>query len=344
MIAGLTSGLGLLPLYFLLTDRWRINRRADHTPALFFVARRVRRCYQVLLYHRVNDARDPFFSGLPVRVFGEQMELLRRYFNVLSLEELINRTKGGDIPPNAIAITFDDGYRDNYENAFPILKRYDLPATIFLATDPLETGVPLWHDMVFEAFRLTTVDRVSFGAGEYPLETVAQKQAAVTALRQHLREFTHQDRLTMIETMTASLGLRDHSWATAQQMGWKEIEEMSKDKITFGAHTVTHPILSEISLAAAVDEISRSKATIERRLRLPVKLFAYPNGRREDYSEAVKGALKEAGFLCAVTTIWGTNDVDSDPFELRRVGIWDIDRRLCALKLGWYRFSAWDSS
>src|SRR5574341_604156 len=90
--------------------------------------------YQVLTYHRVNDDGDPFFAAVPTAVFEREIAYIARTYQVLTVEELADRTRRGDLPRNALAITFDDGYRDNFTHAAPILARYGLPATVFLAT------------------------------------------------------------------------------------------------------------------------------------------------------------------------------------------------------------------
>jgi len=286
----------------------------------------------------MNDEREPIFGGVPVPLFARQMETLDRYFNVLPLEELVERAAKSDVPPNAVAITFDDGYQDNYENAFPILKQFGLPATIFLATGAIDSNTPLWHDRVFDAFRRTNTESVSFAEEEYPLRTPSEKCTAVNAFRRYLRKYNFQDWADQIQQLTDKLGMPETGCLHAQKLSWREIEEMSIEKITFGAHTVTHPILTRMPLAKAIDEIVSSKETIERRLSSPVRLFAYPNGGPDDFNEPIKRALKDAGFLCGVTTLWGSNDTHTDPYELRRVQLWDLNPQISALKLGWYKF------
>ena len=121
-------------------------------------------------------------------------------------------------------------------------------------------------------------------------------------------------------------------------LSWDEIRVMSWHNISFGAHTVTHPILTRMPLAEAAEEIITSKKTIEKQLQTPIKLFAYPNGSCDDFNDSIKKVLRDAGFLCAVTTIWGTNIVHTDPFELKRIGIWDLDPRISVMRLAWYKF------
>ena len=338
-IAELLVRTGLMPVVLFIADRWTFKNKSNGPHPFPFVKKTNGFHYQVLLYHRVNDEKNPISATIPVKVFRRQMEVLSRYFNVLPLEELVNRALRREIPPKAIAITFDDGYRDNYENAFPILKQFRLPATIFLATGPLESGAPLWHDLVFEAFRFTNAEFVSVDGKDYPLRTAAQKGTALFAFREYLRMYDYRSWGNLIEQVIARLGVLPDSMSNrAQTLSWDEIEEMSKNDITFGAHTVTHPILTRMSLAEATAEIKASKEAIEEKLRSPVRVFAYPNGRQDDFNQSIKQVLKEAGFLCAATILWGTNSIDTDPFELRRIGIWDTDTKTYALKLGWYKF------
>ena len=119
-------------IFLSITNIFVISKKNSRQGTFPFIKRRIYRSFQILTYHRVNDEKDPFFTGVPVRVFAAQMEKLQAYFNVLPLEQLLEGVEKGDIPPNAIAITFDDGYRDNFENAYPVLRHFGLPATIFL--------------------------------------------------------------------------------------------------------------------------------------------------------------------------------------------------------------------
>jgi peptidoglycan/xylan/chitin deacetylase (PgdA/CDA1 family) len=293
-----------------------------------------------LFYHRVSDDLDLAFGGLPVAIFETQMSVLSKYFNVLPLEELVQRAKKNNLPNNAVAITFDDGYRDNYENAFPILKRLGLPATIFLTTGPLEAAAPLWHDLVFDAFKRTRETSMSIEKTTYSLRTAGEKDAALKALRRYLRKLTPKERDNYIRQVRGDLGIFDQSCVGNEKLRWCEIREMSNERIGFGAHTVSHPILTRLSTEEARYEITVSKDTIEKQLGVEVRAFAYPNGTRDDFNESLKRALREAGFLCAVTIVGGTNERDTDPFELRRVAAWDSDATIFALKLGWYKLAS----
>jgi peptidoglycan/xylan/chitin deacetylase (PgdA/CDA1 family) len=119
---------------------------------------------------------------------------------------------------------------------------------------------------------------------------------------------------------------------------WDEVKVMHQRGVSFGSHTVTHPILSKISADEAKKEIDESKRIIEEKLRIPIRSFAYPNGRKEDFSEATKILLREAGYSCALTTIFGANESDQDLLELRRATPWERDIRAFRIKLNYYKF------
>ena len=317
-------------------DLWRLNRGIDGRFRSSLVTKRTHAGFQILCYHRVNDESDPFFSGVPVAIFAAQMEILSRYFNVLSLEELLERATKKDVPPRAIAITFDDGYRDNYVHAFPVLRRFNLPAIIFLTTGPMDDGKPLWHDRAFEIFRRTTKADFSFRGESYSLRGIVEKRAALDAMLRYLRICSPEEREeTLREAWTDLMGNLEAN--THEMLSWPEAREMKAGGITFGAHTVTHPILSGLPIQNAIQEITDSKQRIQEQLHDTIRLFAYPNGRENDFNEHVKKAVKDAGFLGAVTTLLGVNDRDSDLFALRRTGMWGPDPWISACRLGWQR-------
>ena len=331
---------GLDHLCIRVADRFRLRRGQCGRISFPYVARRQQYCFQILVYHHVNDAPLRFFPGVPVNRFRRQMDCLARYAVVLPLAELVDRMTSGEVPPRSIAITFDDGYRDNYEQAFPILRKLGFPATIFLATGPIETGLSLWHDRVFNAFER---------AGNHPLEISGRTllMSPLDARRQTLREVLSllrsvgpPERNDLVHTIESQTGEFLLPGAGAQMLSWSQIEEMAACGIAFGAHTVTHPNLTLLSRAAAEEEIRASRAAIETRLCSTVDQFAYPNGTRRDFNDSIQQILREQGFRCAVTTIWGGNDFRSSPFELKRIGFWSADPDLLALRLAWYRFGS----
>lgn len=282
------------------------------------------RRFLVLCYHRVNDDAHPFFAGTPVALFRRQMETLRRYFTVLSLEDLAARAGKHDLPENGVAITFDDGYRDNYENAFPVLRDLGLPATIFLTTEAVDGNALLWHDRVFDAFHRTRK---------------TEARASLKTELAQLRRSSPGERDSRIDALLGELGIAPGVPAGWEKLTWPQVREMASSGISFGAHTLDHPILTRVSPDEARRQICESKKRIESEIGTPVKAFAYPNGTASDFDASIERMVAEEGFSLAVTTLAGANDESTHPYRLRRTGMWGNDPRLSVLRLALTRRS-----
>ena len=307
----------------------------------FIKTRRNRNC-QILAYHRVNDDEDMFFPGIPVKRFERHMKFLAEHFTVCSLKELVQRMKDDDLPENAIAVTFDDGYRDNYLNAFPILQRFSIPATIFLATGVIGSGKALWHDRVFAAFRQTRVPELTGlvpGSTRLCLTSLKAKLEAQRQVLEHLWSLDGDERELVIVRLRDRLDVAETESDTCRLMlSWEEVSEMNADGIQFGAHTVTHPILSRLRAEDARQEVCASKRTIEEVLNTTVTSFAYPVGRSGDFNATTKAIVEEAGFCWGVTMIFGNNQVETDLYEMRRIAAWNEDSGTFGLRLNYYKF------
>ncbi|MGH7926453.1 MAG: polysaccharide deacetylase family protein, partial [Candidatus Binatia bacterium] len=301
-----------------------------------------RRNCQILAYHRINDEGDRFFPAISVKNFGQQMRVLAECFTVCPLAELIERIKRDDLPESAVAVTFDDGYCDNYTNAFPILKRHSIPATIFLATDVIGTGRQLWYDEVFAAFRETRVPELvdcKLGNTTFPLTSLSARLQAQKEVLKYLWSLDRVTRDMMIGRLRKALYVEETSERTARLMlTWEEVAEMYRCGIQFGAHTGSHPALSKLTPEDAREEIRRSKRTIERVLSATVTTFAYPSGRPGDFTVTSKALVEEAGFNCGLTTIFGNNEPGMDLYEMRRIAPWNDDSETFGLRLSYYKF------
>jgi len=313
----------------------RLAGRLARTPSLRRVVLALTKPgrFLVLCYHRVNDGGHPFFGGIPTELFRRQMEVLHEAFDVFFLDELVDRAARGDVPDNAVAITFDDGYRDNYTHALPILEALGLPATIFLVSDALEENRLIWHDRVFDGLYRTEATTLAFNGEELPITSFAQRHEALASVLAVLRHSTPSARDDAIDSLLEQLGVTSPPREGWDKLTWEQVRDMSKRGVRFGAHTLDHPILSRLEQHEARRQIRDCKARIEAELGTPITDFAYPNGRAIDFNIDTKRILREEGFRTAVTTIDGANDARSDPLELRRVGMWGDDPYLSALRL-----------
>lgn len=300
--------------------------------------------FLVLIYHRVHPEPGPFMiDAIRPERFDRQMRHLAAAYRPLPLDELIERSRSGTVPKGAVAVTFDDGYADNFEHAFPVLRRHGIPATIFLVTGCVGTGRIPWHDQVLLAFAATRRREIRLpadpaSAPPVPLGTVEERRDAAFRALAALKPLPEAERLSSIESLRAELG--DDGETPGLMLDWDRVRAMRRAGVRFGSHTETHPILSRVTTERAREEVTRSKREIERALEEEVTLFAYPNGRAEDYTDETVALLREAGYRAAVTTSFGVNEAGDDPFRWRRGTPWEGDPARFALKVAFYRLHA----
>jgi peptidoglycan/xylan/chitin deacetylase (PgdA/CDA1 family) len=294
---------------------------------------------RILYYHRVNDDNDPFFPAISTALFEQEMRFLRRHYTVVSLAELLNRL-AGELTEPVVAITFDDGYRDNYHNAFPILQRYGLPATIFLTTGSMDSSELLWFEQLAYALKRTPQEFVDLEIGSsqrFWLRTEAERVESNGSIVNILRALPDSERRRCLARIFQKLSIREDAVLKGRMLTWDQVRFMQKRGMDFGGHTVTHPFLSRMPGEQISWEISECKRRIEEEMQFPVSHFAYPNGREEDFGAWNKDLIRRAGYRAAVTTIWGVNYGSTDPMELRRGGPWESSAALFACKLDWYQ-------
>jgi peptidoglycan/xylan/chitin deacetylase (PgdA/CDA1 family) len=318
-VAAVGYGLGLTQAGSRLGDVWGFRKRSH----FFSVARKTEETFMVLIYHRVNDEKCGFqIDKVPPRLFRRQMEYLARHFHVLALEDILGRIRSGEaLPKRCVVVTFDDGYEDNYLHAFPILDRLGLPATIFLSTGCINGGPMLWFDRVLDAFNRTSRHTLALAESGTVLsfQTPREKGLAAFDVLALLKSLSGPRRSAAIDDLASKLGVEETPGGTNNMLTWAQVREMAGRGMKFGAHTVTHPILSKISLQEAEWEIAESKRAIESQIGRPVHVFAYPNGKPEDFSPGTMELVKKSGFQAALTTVWGANAYREDSFLLKRI-------------------------
>lgn len=277
----------------------------------------------ILIYHRVLDGPDFMRpSEIDIETFSWQMELLANHFNVLPLPEAIDRLKNSGLPSRAVSITFDDGYADNYTNALPILQRYGLTATFFIASGYLDGG-RMWNDTVIEALRSMRQSRLDLSEiklGSYDIGTTGQK---LLASEQIIKQIKHLDFRQRAE-YSHYIGQQAPSLPADIMLTSGQLKAISASGMEIGGHTVNHPILAKLSDEQALSEMASNKQFLEQLLGKPCRFFAYPNGRLgRDYLPAQTGLPKASGFQAALSTEWGVGNKKSDLWQLPRFTPWD---------------------
>ncbi|MDP3013544.1 MAG: polysaccharide deacetylase family protein [Candidatus Subteraquimicrobiales bacterium] len=228
--------------------------------------------------------------------------------------------------PPAVAITFDDGFQNNHDIALPILRDFNLPATIFLNTAFVGTDDWHWYCRVHSAVSTTQKTEFTWRGERFAFNSIAAKAAASSRLRELLKNQTHQSLLSEMTALVSDLGSDPQSHVPSNSV-YRILDHNSIAKcldsrlISFGAHTRHHTILSKLSNLEQKSEIVDSIRDVEQLTGQPCSSFAYPNGGSQDYNDASLTIIKETNIEVAVTTQPSANSPTSDPFQLGRYGI-----------------------
>lgn len=286
----------------------------------------------VLIFHRVLPTPDPLFPDEPdADRFAEILDWVGRSFNVLPLDRAITDLCSGTLPPRALAITFDDGYADNYTVALPVLERFGFHATFFVASSFLDGG-RMWNDTVIESIRACAASSIDLGdLGQHDLSTHAARRQAIDRILPQVKYLVPSERLDCVSRIAERCGIRppDDLMMTSEQL-----RSLHGAGMGVGGHTRTHPILARLPDSDARAEIEGGKADLETILGRRLTLFAYPNGKPGvDYDSRHTAMVKECGFDAAVSTSAGTATTGSDLMQLPRFTPWDRTQLRFCLRL-----------
>lgn len=288
----------------------------------------LRNRFYIIPYHMIVNEPNGFYPQRSSRDFEQQVSYLSRNYNVISLDEVVERVKKGYSLRRCVAITFDDGFEDNYLNAYPVLKKHNVPATIFLTTGCVENGRAPWFIRLRYVFMKTTKTHLDFHVNgttfSSSMKTEEQRFLASDKVMNYFKNCPGDEILSLLEKLCNELGVREFQELNGMMLKWDQIKEMSRNGISFGAHTVNHPILTQIPLDNVKKEIQNSKEAIEGRLEKPVSSFAYPFGKKGQYGPQILPILVRLGFKYAVTTEARPNTHTVNLFELNRSVPWEF--------------------
>lgn len=281
----------------------------------------------VLTYHGVTDAPQPIADPCVVLIddFRLQMQFLRKHYDVLPLDEAIDRCKSRRTRRPVMAITFDDGYQNNHDLALPILEKLGLPATIYLSTAFLDTDTTIWTGLLQHAFSVTRLRRLDWQGLQWHLGSPVARAAALQSIRDELKSLPQANLYDTIATLTQVLTDSDtvclNVASPYRMLDAASLQRLAKsDCIELGAHTHQHFILSRLDRELQHSEIVTSKERVESLTSRRCRSFAYPNGRPEDFNDDTLAILQSCGFDFAVTTTPSLYDGASfSPLHIPRV-------------------------
>ncbi|MBM4243790.1 MAG: hypothetical protein FJ148_08240 [Deltaproteobacteria bacterium] len=288
----------------------------------------------ILRYHSVSTAADgthlcldPGLAVAPAD-FDQQCAYLKQHYNVLSLDQMVEHLSSGTaMPPKAVALTFDDGYLDNYTQAFPILQRHGLNATFYVTTNCIDNREILWTGLLRFCVFTTTVPVLETRepmAFRLPLRTPLERREAFTKLIVTMKNIPTERRLALLEAVRVGAGIDDVTPLRSIMMSWDQVREMHRAGMIFGAHTLTHPNLPNATPEEAGREIVGSRDALAEQIGARVLHFSYPNGRGSAHlTESVKGIVRRAEFVSATTSVTGSVMDGDDAFALKRIGIYN---------------------
>jgi len=282
----------------------------------------------IIMYHGI--IRNPLIVNdwcfIDENSFRTQIEYLKKHFEIISLSEAIERMRNGEIKRPTAVITFDDGYQNNFDVAFPILLRERIPATIFLTTGLINTNDTVWYCRFNIALSQTRRLHIEWNGFKFDLSTLDLKGEASAAIQDSLKKLEHPKLMATIRNIILELGddpdCSIEIGSPFRMLDKNAIGEMATSGlIEFGAHTHRHAILSQLSDGERYNEIRQSINAIYELTGRPCKCFSYPNGRVEDYNIETIKDLETCGIQMAVTTTVGPNNRTTPAMELRRYGV-----------------------
>jgi peptidoglycan/xylan/chitin deacetylase (PgdA/CDA1 family) len=280
----------------------------------------------ILFYHRFS--KTPEKQILPyhdINEFEKQILYLRKYYKIVDMNEVAHvLNNNSKFTRPCIVITIDDGYLDNYTLAYPILKKYDISATIYVTSGLVGTNSGLWLDDIAYALEHAKVRKLYlrelFGDEVLDISTNQEKKNAMHKLYCSLLNKNNSGRQDLIQKLFELLKVEKSILNRERLMlNWDEITEMSMNGITLGAHTLSHPSLPALSPESARQEIKYSREIIENKLVKPVVHFAIPNGRKDDFTDDLREFCRAESFHTVVTTEMGLVGLSSDRFALPRL-------------------------
>ena len=281
----------------------------------------------ILMFHRFGDEGRGDPQGLPIRRFERYLKYLADRYRVVSLRELIRELRRGGPGSNTAAVTVDDGYDDVVSLAVPVMRAYGIPASIFVVSGFVGGRLWPWPDHFRFVFDRAPRRPVRFkhrdATHTIDIRNESERRGAEEHWREYAKTLPVAEREDLLGAIAEAYAIDIPTTAPAEfrSMTWTEARTLAAEGFDIGAHTRSHPILSQVGSERLRDEIHGCKEEIEGHLRHPVPHFAYPNGRREDYTQETLSALSSAGYEAAVTAVPGNNTRATPMFELLRVPV-----------------------
>jgi len=306
-----------------MLSEYQANLKGFHT--------RINNELTILLYHGVTNIQSRGIENIQGKHiqaldFAMQMEYLRKHCHILSLDGFLEIKKGGDtLPPKSTIVSFDDGFRNNYSIAAPILEEHQIPAVFYISSGVVSTDIMFWVDILEDAINLSAKSTINVKLDkevEFSIRNNREKLQALARIKGYCKTATAVEKDRIIQETQEAAGVVAkvcHS-DNYQKITWKELKEMHENSLfTIGGHALYHNILSSMEASLLKKEIRASLDLLEINLQSPITHYSYPEGQAHHYNQEVINQLKENGIVCSPSAICGMNSITEDPFHLKRI-------------------------
>lgn len=282
----------------------------------------------ILMYHSVMEdpASQEAYLGEIIhsrKVFRAQMEVVARRFHPTSLHQVGHFLKGaGEIPDRAVVVTFDDGYRDNYEIAAPVLNELGVPATFYATVDCVERRTLPWPARLRFVLRNTAKECwTDSSGGIWPLSNDMEREKALLRSCDECCQLTGTVQEKYVASLSEQLDTQVPAESGALMMSYDQMRALVRQGHVVGSHTMTHPNMAYVNPEVARCEMTLSKQRLEQELGGPVPHFAYPcPALSPHWTEQTVATSRAVGYETAVTTNGGLARKGDDPLRLKRIG------------------------
>lgn len=290
----------------------------------------------ILTFHRISErgapcVLDDYVVNATRDEFDRQMATVQRYFAPVGIDDLVQYAEGGTLPRNAILITFDDGYRDNYELALPVLQRRGMKAVFFIATSYISERRLFWWDRVNYLVKRSTRPRLELSY-PVPLQLATHdgpaRRAAITSILRVVKSARSLDLPRLLDELQRATGTDwsaelERRLADEHLMSWQEVRALRAAGMDVQSHTRTHRVLQTLEDAQILDELRGSREDLERELGEPISAISYPVGYGIADRAFIREALAQAGYKIAFKNAGGVQWITDklDRYQLDRISV-----------------------
>ena len=290
-------------------------------------------CCLILLYHGVTRHCSFGIENVQCKhvqelAFLEQMKIIKNSCNVISIDEFIEINNNSDkFPPRSVVVSFDDGFKNNFEVACPILDELQIPAIFYITSGIVDTNKMFWVDVVEDALNLCKKKSIKLNLDKdfiFDLQTNESKVAALRQVKKFCKSVPKYKQEQVVRDLVYESDVIpsvDHS-PNYEKLTWGDLCEMDRNALfTVGGHSLNHNVLSQLTHNDLLSDIAESLRLLRLKLNHHILHYSYPEGGPEHYNQTVIDCLKNEKIKCCPTAEFGLNSVSSDLFRVKRIMI-----------------------